>query len=141
MMELTQPAARGPEAAAEDPAFHVRALPAPPGIGARGELGQVGPARADPPQVMALTEAVPASGPQTRLDPAGATAEHRVLGGKHEHVGAELGSDRAQEPLQHPRMRARRPSRCRRAHSVTVLWVNQPACSSTWRVSATLRCP
>ncbi len=141
MMELTQSAAGGPKAAAEDPAPHVRALSAPPWIGSRGELAQVGVARADPPQVMTLAEAVPASRPRTRFDPAGTTAEHRVLGGKHEHIGAELRSDRADQPLQHPTVRGRRPGRCRRVHSATVLLVNQPACSSTWRASSTFRCP
>jgi hypothetical protein len=96
MMELTQSAAGGPEAASEDPALPVRALPAPPGIGGRGELVQVGATLADPPQVMALAQTVPASGPLTCLDPASTTAEHRVLGGKHEHVGAEFGADRAE---------------------------------------------
>jgi hypothetical protein len=51
---------------------------------------------AHPPQVMALTQTVPASGPLTCLDPASTAAEHRVLGGKHEHVGAEFGADRAE---------------------------------------------
>ena len=96
MMELTQSAAGDPEAASEDPTLRVRTLPVPPGIGGRGEHVQVGAALADPPQVMALAEAMPTSGPSAVHNPAGAAAEHRVLGGKDEHVGAKLGADRAE---------------------------------------------
>jgi hypothetical protein len=45
---------------------------------------------------MTLAEAVPAGRPSARLDPAGAATEHRVLGREDEHVGAELGADRAE---------------------------------------------
>jgi hypothetical protein len=49
---------------------------------------------------MALAHVLAASGPRAALDSAGTAAEHRVLGREHEHLGAELGPDRAQQLLQ-----------------------------------------
>ena len=130
-VQLTHPAARGPVAAPGDPTARVRALPAPSMIGRRGEHVRVRAARVDPAQVMALAHALAAGGPRAALDPAGAAAEHRVLGGEHEDLGPELGPDRAQQLLEQRRAPwDRRPGR--RPHSCTALpvSVNQPACSS-----------
>ena len=141
-VQLTHPAARDPVAAPGDPTARVRALPAPPRIGRRGEHVQVRAARADPAQVMALAHARAAGGPPAALDPAGSTAEHRVLGGEHEHLGAELGPDRAQQLLQQRRSpRHRRPGRRRPSQPHRVLSANQPARSNAPRASSTLRCP
>lgn len=46
---------------------------------------------------------MPAGGPSAARDPAGATTEHRIISGEDEHIGAELGPDRAQQSLQQPR--------------------------------------
>jgi hypothetical protein len=139
-VQLTHPAACGAVAAPGHLTLRVRALPAPPVIGGRGEHLRVGVALVNPAQMMARTHALAASGPRAAPDAAGAAAEHRVLGGEHQHLGAELGPDRAQQQLQQRRTPCgRRPGR--RPHSRTALAVNQPACSNIWRASSTPRCP
>src|SRR5262249_44071547 len=75
---------------------------APAGARARGELVQAGPARIDPPLMVALAHPADARRAPAVRNPARRPAEDRVPGIEDEHVSAELRPDRGQQPLQQP---------------------------------------
>jgi hypothetical protein len=135
----THPGARRTVTAAGHSALRVRALPLPPGVRRCDEQFRIRAAFLAPPLQMPRTHAAPAGRSAASLDPARTATEHRVFRVENQEPTAELGSNRPHQPLQ--QSRARSCGRRAAGHSVTGLSANQPAFSSTARVSSTVRWP
>jgi len=99
---LTQAAARDPVAAADDPAGGVRSLAVPPWIRGGREHGHLWPVLVHPPQMMALTQAVPTRGALTAPDAASTATEDRVGRREDEHLGPELLPNHGEQRLDQP---------------------------------------
>ena len=135
----TQPAAGGAVTTAVNRAPLVRLLTPPPRIGRRREHLRVRSTSIDPPLAMALAEPVTSCAALAAGNPAGAPAEHQVVGGEFQNITAEFGTDNRHQPAQQaPHNRA---VDLRGGHQPTRRPSNQPASSSTARASSTLRCP
>ncbi|PIJ29386.1 hypothetical protein BMW24_023355 [Mycobacterium heckeshornense] len=118
----------------------VRLLPPPPRIGRVDETLHVRAPLVVPPLQMPLAQPMAARGSPAAADPAGGSAEHRVLRPEFQYIAAEFAADSRHQLSQEPG-RIGIGQSGRGGHTRTCRSVNQPACSMTRRASSTLRCP
>ena len=135
----TQPV---PGAAPVTAALHAAGSQRPAAAGRRAGIGeellQVGAPALPPPDDVSVAQSPLGRRAVAASDRALGGGEDRVVRGGDVDLGAEFRPDNGHQLLQQPRPARRLP---RGSHSRTSRPVNQPAASSVWRASSTVRCP